>query len=84
MAQTIIIKKGDEMSQDVALIKPDTKVNHRSTVKYPTADCSKIGGPILETYEDADGATFTNPTSPRSPILQPEEDESSGSSEESG
>lgn len=84
MAQTIIIEKGDENLQDVVLTKPDTKVNYRSTVKYPIADCSKIGGPVLEHHEDADGTAFTNPTSPRSSILVPEEDASSGSSDEGG
>lgn len=76
MAQTIIIEKGDENLKDVELTKPDTKVNYRSTVKYPTADCSKIGGPVVEALVDADGVDFTNPTSPRSPVLQPEEDDS--------
>ena len=72
MAHNIVIEKGDEMLQDVTLTKPETKVNFKSYVKYPTADCSKIGGPVMSTWVepldgDAEGAEFTNPTPARTP-----------------
>lgn len=86
MAHNIVIEKGDEMLQDVTLTKPDTKVNFKSDVKYPTADCSKIGGPVMRMWtealgDDPDGALFSNPTPARFPAGS---DDSSDDSDEGG
>lgn len=69
MAQQVVIKKGDEMLEDVTLTKPDTKVNLQSNVKYPTDDLCRrgTGGAVLTTFVDEDEQSFSSPHPARQP-----------------
>ena len=58
MAQTIVIPEGDKNLNDVTKITPDTRVNHRSDVKYPATDLNN--GMVAESWVEGD-VTFTNP-----------------------
>ena len=62
MAQTIVIPQGDKNLNDVTKITPDTRVNHKSDVKYPTDvyDGSKQNSMVAESWVEGD-VTFTNP-----------------------
>ena len=72
MAQTIVIPEGDKDLKDVTKITPDTKVNLRSNVKYPT---DVYGGPkqnsMISSSWTEDDVVFTNPD-----IVNKSEDES--------
>ena len=85
MAHNIVIEKGDEMLENVTLLKPDTKVNLKSNVKYPTVDCSKIGGPVayewMEPLGESEVADFISITPARTPAGS---DDSSDDSDEGG
>lgn len=69
MSQQVVIKKGDEMLEDVTLVKPDTKVNLYSGVKYPTDDLCRrgTGGAIKTTFMDEDEQSFDSPHAARTP-----------------
>ena len=69
MAQTIVIEQGDKNLQDVTRITPDTKVNHKASIKYPATDLND--GFMKETFVEGE-VTFTNPQ----PYPDAESDES--------
>lgn len=62
MAQTIVIKQGDKDLNDVTKITPDTRVNQKANIKYPTDvfDGSKQNSMTAESWTEGD-VTFTNP-----------------------
>lgn len=63
MAQTIVIPQGDKNLNDVTKITPDTRVNHKSDVKYPVGlEPIKGGGDsMVSSSFTEDSVTFTNP-----------------------
>lgn len=85
MAQEVVIKKGDEMLEDVTLIKPDTKVNFQSDVKYPTDDLCRrgTGGAVLTTFVE-DEQSFDSPHPARQPADPDAADEGETGETESG
>lgn len=81
MAQKVVIKKGDEMLEDVTLTKPDTKVNFQSDVKYPTDDlCRRGTGGAVKTSFVEDEETFYSPN----PARQPADPDAATSDEDAG
>ena len=85
MAQQVVIKKGDEMLEDVTLTKPDTKVNLHSNVKYPTDDlCRRGTGGAVQTSFVEDEETFYSPNPARQPADPDAEDEGETGETETG
>lgn len=62
MAQTIVIEQGDKDLQNVTKITPDTRVNQKANIQYPTAVEPGPGyNAMVEESFTEDEVTFVNP-----------------------
>ena len=63
MAQSIVIKKGDELLEDVEVRTPDTNVNNSVVVEYPNIQLGS--GTLTQQYTDESGEDFATPNPAR-------------------
>lgn len=71
MSQSIVIKKGDELLQDVEVRTPNTNINKNIPVKYPNVQLGS--GLLQQQYQDGDEG-FVTPT----PARKTSDDEGGG------